>query len=667
MSVRWIATFIALIIIASITYAINIPGKGNFFAMGAAHFDRDHNLTHYSIYTYDKSGKLKREDHVNEAAEQISYTLYIYNANGVLVSEKTLLIDNSLKSEKTYTYSANGQINKAILKIPNKETKYLAYSYGYQNNRHLYTEERQYHSSDQRPDQLDYAKRTTYNRSGLPGRIEYYETSTGNKVIEQPLKLLWYKDIAYDSSRRVRHILRFDSNKVARNYIKYKYDDTYRLSKIIVYEGYVQFLHPSLNYDTQFTLKQGANIMYQLTDDLNALRDRILSKGRPKKSNEIEVIFYDYPEEVAELPIPTIVDDSPSDPKNPLTSLKGNPGDKPSKKKKKKKKKKNQKPHSLKSWELKINKEFTTHPYYSSQDAIILTTSNQQVLSINEEGKVNWIFDTDSNIVAGPSEQDDSIYIGTKEGTLYSLDSESGELNWERKNIGPFLSKSTFYVTQQAVHLVSQSKRLMAFDLSNGKSFWSFETDDPIQFSPIGDGKYVYIATNFKAYAIQLGDGDKEWDESYDNKLLVQPVLIGKILILSSTAGIIGYESSDGDDKKWEIKGYIAKTDPFVRDKTLYIGTDEGKLLRINGETGTIDWKKNFNLVDFFVTGNNKYLFITHKSESIIVLDYRTGDEVRRYLGVKNENIVTPVVPSTDSSSIYYGTQNWKLYRDTVN
>ncbi|HEO65050.1 MAG TPA: hypothetical protein ENI73_04175, partial [Spirochaetes bacterium] len=131
MSIRWIATFIALIIIASITYPINIPGKGNFFAMGAAHFDRDHNLTYYSIFTYDKSGKLKREDHVNEEAERISYTLYIYNANGVLVSEKTLLIDNSLKSEKTYTYGSNGRISKAILKIPDQDTKYLAYSYGY--------------------------------------------------------------------------------------------------------------------------------------------------------------------------------------------------------------------------------------------------------------------------------------------------------------------------------------------------------------------------------------------------------------------------------------------------------------------------------------------------------------------------------------------------------
>ncbi|HEO65987.1 MAG TPA: hypothetical protein ENI73_08970, partial [Spirochaetes bacterium] len=346
--------------------------------------------------------------------------------------------------------------------------------------------------------------------------------------------------------------------------------------------------------------------------------------------------------------------------KNPKDPTKKNPGEKPPKKGT------NEKIRELKSWALKINQEFTTHPYYSTENAIILTVDNQQVLSINEKGKMNWTFEADSNIVAGPAEQDESIYIGTKKGTLYSLDSESGEVNWERKNIGPFLSRSTFYVTKKAIHLVSQSKRLMAFNASDGKSLWSFETDDPIQFSPIGDGKYVYIATNFKAYSIQLSDGNREWDESYDNKILVQPVLIGDILVLSSTAGIVGYESSDGDDKKWEIKGYIAKTAPFVREKALYIGTDEGKLLRINSEAGTIDWEKNLNIVQFFVTGNNKYLFVSHKSESIIVLDYRTGDEVRRYEGVRNENIVTPVIPSSDGKSIYYGTENWKLYRDTI-
>ncbi len=663
MSLRWIVAFIALIIITSITYAVNIPGKGNFFAMGAAHFDRDHKLTHYSIFTYDKSNRLKREDHVNDAAERISYTLFAYNTNGVVIKETTLFIDHKLKSEKTYTHNAAGQIKKAILKTPNKETKYISYFYGYQNNRLLYTEERQYQSSDQRPDQLDYAKRTTYNRSGLPGRIEYYETNDEIKTIDQPLKLVWYEDIAYDSSKRVRHILRFDSNKVARNYIKYKYDDQYRLKKIIVYEGYVQFLHSSLNYDALFTLKQGANIMYQLTDDLNALRDRILASGGPKKTNEIEVIFYDYPEDITELPIPVIIDDDPiPDPKNPIIPEKLNPGEKPPKKKKKK-----GKTQGLKSWALKINQEFTTHPFYSSENAIILTIDNQQVLSINEKGKLDWKFEADSNIIAGPSGKGDSIYIGTKKGTLYSLDSESGEVKWERKNIGPFLSRSTFYVTQQAVYLVSQSKRLMAFNSSDGKSLWSFEADDPIQFSPIGDDKYVYIASHFKAYAINLSDGDDKWNESYDNKIIVQPAIIGDILVLSSTAGIAGYEYDDGDEKKWEIKGFIAKTKPFIREKALYIGTDEGKLLRINVQTGTIDWEKNFNLVNFFVTGSKKYLFITHKSESIIVLDYRTGDEVKRYEGVRTENIVTPVIPSADGGAIYYGTENWKLYKDVVN
>ena len=654
---------ISLIIIVTLAFAIKYPGKGRYFAKATAHFDENYNLSHYSIYTYDKNKRVIREDLVKIDGKKFAYVTNTYDNNSNLVSEKTYDIKNNLTSEKVYQYNELGQKKHSVISFADKKKLFVWYTYGYNDGRIIYDEELWYNNSIQDDKYLLHVKQTTYDLKEQAARISYYQNSGFNhRSQNKSLKLKWYDDVKYNHLGRVDSIVRYDSNNYSRTYIKYLYDSFYRLRKVLIYEGSSQFNHPESVFRKDFKLIQKINLLYKLRKDLvkpEKKPERVEEIIKREKSNEMEVIFIDEPEDV-ELPQPISdlppdvttkpVDKQPVD-KQPVIK----PVDKPKRK------------STIKSWALKINKKFTIDPYYSLDGTIILGIEGNKVLNIDPDGKLLWSLDTIGNTIVGPKEFDVNVYIATDKEMVYAINMENGKIIWQKEKMGKFAPKANFVLTNSKVIFSNGNKKLIALNRLDGKVMWEFEADDIILFSPVTrDDKNVYIATKNKIYSINIENGGNNWDEEYDDNILIQPILAENLIVRCSENGIYAFDSSNGSSKKWVIDKINAKTRAFFYEGFFYLGTDEGKIIKVNIKTGSVQWSKKLNLVDFHIKANESYIIISYGSDDIILLDQRTGDELSRYEGARNDLIITPILLGDDNNTIYYGSNSWKLYKDTI-
>jgi len=115
--------------------------------------------------------------------------------------------------------------------------------------------------------------------------------------------------------------------------------------------------------------------------------------------------------------------------------------------------------------------------------------------------------------------EDGVVYIGTKDGFLFALDSKTGKRIWQTKSPGlPYY----FYMEKNTLVIVYEEKYVVAFDMKSGKQKWFLDIATASEyygeFMIAGDGVvYVSSIINRKIYAIDIDTGKElwSWDLNY--------------------------------------------------------------------------------------------------------------------------------------------------------
>lgn len=616
-------------------------------AKAVAYFDSDYHLSHYGFMTYDKkSGKKRkiREEHLSPEGEYLSYTLFKYNKRGLLVKEETYNKYKQLIKVKENKYTVTKILTQSHFEDSDDQFT-IKYSRGFRNGRLLYLEEQWYKDYD-----LHHIIRTTYNLQSKPGKIEYFEPE--EKDFSDEAKLKWSESIYYNSIGKVDYIIRVDKNQIARNLIRFRYSRDHKLRLILIYEGYVQFKHKKFDYKDNFKLIQKARLIYKLSGKLASLRDRTYRKPS-KEAVEIEVVFYDLPEETAELPRPEVEETLTL--KEPIKKIDPVTG-----------KIVVVKNRNLDSWALLIDRAATSNMLFTNEDNLLLPLENNELISVNANGKLKWSQKTDGKIIIGPQEYEGIYYLGTNKGSLYAINQGDGSIIWYRKKMGAFKKGSKLHLTEKLIIYISNKKWLRAVNRNNAnKTIWSFEGDKEFSTYPVGNSQFTFIAENKTLYCLNNKDGDDEWDKDFNDKISFSPIAFGKNIIVFTEYDITAINIKD-EDQRWKLKGIGIITSPFLFGDSLYLGTDEGRLIRVNAINGTLDWDKNINKVDYFISGNGYHLFLSIQDDYFIVIDYRTGDEKSRYEGKRSDTIISPIIPDINGKAVYYLSKSNTLYKDTL-
>ena len=147
-------------------------------------------------------------------------------------------------------------------------------------------------------------------------------------------------------------------------------------------------------------------------------------------------------------------------------------------------------------------------------------------VTVQKPGTVLWEFET-GHQAGGPSiGNDGTVYVGSVDKKVYSLDGQTGVKKWEFETGGMVIS-SPVIGPNNTVYVGSYDKKVYALDGKTGAKKWEFETGKPVASSPAIDADgIIYIGGwDGKVYALDGASGVKKWEFEIQKGLFSSPVV----------------------------------------------------------------------------------------------------------------------------------------------
>lgn len=243
----------------------------------------------------------------------------------------------------------------------------------------------------------------------------------------------------------------------------------------------------------------------------------------------------------------------------------------------------------------------------SSNSQIFLGTSNGNAIALDSRnGKTLWIERLNSEILAVSQAQNNRVVFRTIDGKLYGLNSNTGEIIWQRSQPTPALSLYGSGVplilgSDENSFVISgfDNGKIAAYSLLNGTPAWEATLAEPRGQSELDrmvdvDGKLKVMGTalfanalNGNATGISLKDGKLAWIKKFSSSTGFDANPQG--LYSSDSEGNIWKFQPQTGTPVWkmdDLKRREPTTPILVNSSVIVVGDKQGNLHWINTETG---------------------------------------------------------------------------------
>ena len=274
--------------------------------------------------------------------------------------------------------------------------------------------------------------------------------------------------------------------------------------------------------------------------------------------------------------------------------------------------------------------------FFDKKGSIIRYNNNQKVLwkknhyskaEKKQKPKLNFVLDAENLLVT------DSV------AKYYSININSGELNWSKNNTYPFNSdikkhKDKFFV-------IDYKNTLRCYEIKNGNECWNLKTEDSFTIS------------NSKLSLIVVDD------------LVVFSNSIGDITAADIETGLIIWQLPTQSSSIIN-ETYNFKISKLVSDgSSIYFSNNKNEFYSIDLKNGIVNWKNEISSnITPVITGNliftiseDGYLLAIEKNKGNII---RVTDLFNNYKLKKRKNI-QPVGFAIDDTTLYLSNSDGKM------
>ena len=274
--------------------------------------------------------------------------------------------------------------------------------------------------------------------------------------------------------------------------------------------------------------------------------------------------------------------------------------------------------------------------FFDKKGSIIGYNNNKKVLwkknhyskaEKKQKPKLNFVLDAENLLVT------DSI------AKYYSININSGELNWSKNNTYPFNSdikkhKNKFFV-------IDYKNTLRCYEIKNGNECWNLKTEDSFTIS------------NSKLSLIVVDD------------LVVFSNSIGDITAVDIETGLIIWQLPTQSSSIIN-ETYNFKISKLVSDgSSIYFSNNRNEFYSVDFKNGIINWKNEINSsITPVITGNliftvseDGYLLVIEKNKGNII---RVTDLLKNYK-IKKRKDIKPVGFAIDDTTLYLTNSDGKM------
>jgi outer membrane protein assembly factor BamB len=288
--------------------------------------------------------------------------------------------------------------------------------------------------------------------------------------------------------------------------------------------------------------------------------------------------------------------------------------------------------------------QFNLKPVFLN-DGIIFFDNKGSILRFNDDQKVIW-----KNNFYSKSEKklkpklnfaldNENLIVVDNIAKYFSINLNSGELNWIKNNSYPF--NSDIKIFRDKFFAIDYKNTLRCFNINDGSECWNLQTEDSFTIS------------NSKFSLIIL-----------DNKVIFNNS-IGDITAVDIESGLIVWQLPTQSSSIIN-ETYNFKISKLVADgNSIFFSNNKNEFYSIDAKTGTINWinKINSNLTPIltsdliFTVSNDGFLFTIQKNTGNII---RINDLYKTYKEKKRKDL-KPIGFIIGNTNIYISNNDGKL------
>ena len=274
--------------------------------------------------------------------------------------------------------------------------------------------------------------------------------------------------------------------------------------------------------------------------------------------------------------------------------------------------------------------------YFDKKGTIIRYDDNQKILwKKNYYSKAEKKLKPKLNFIV----EGKNLVVADNIAKLYSLNINSGELNWTQNNSYPF--NSDIKKNKNKFFIVDYKNTLKCYNFSDGKECWELKTEE------------TFTMANSKLSLIIIKN-----DVIFSNS-------IGDITAVNINSGLITWQLPTQSSNILN-ETYNFKISKLVSDEnSIYFSNNKNQFYSIDSKTGTINWinEINSNLTPLI---NSNLIFTISEEGYLYVLDKIKGNIIRvNYLfqnyKLKVRKNIKPIGFSIGNTKLYLTNSDGKM------
>ena len=296
--------------------------------------------------------------------------------------------------------------------------------------------------------------------------------------------------------------------------------------------------------------------------------------------------------------------------------------------------------------------QFNLKPAFLNE-GIIFFDNKGSVLRFNDEQKIIW-----KNNFYSKSEKklkpklnfainNEDLIVVDNIAKYFSINLNSGELNWIKNNSYPF--NSDIKIFEDKFFAIDYKNTLRCFKIMDGSECWNLQTEDSFTISNskfsliILDGKVIFNNSIGDITAVDIETGLIAWQLPTQSSSIINETYNFKISKLVSDGDAIFFSNNKNEfysiDVKTGTTNWINKINsnltPILTKDLIFTVSNEGFLFTIQKSTGNII-RINYLYKDYkekkrkelkpigFVIGNTN-IYISNNDGKLIVADLSNG------------------------------------------
>jgi outer membrane protein assembly factor BamB len=204
--------------------------------------------------------------------------------------------------------------------------------------------------------------------------------------------------------------------------------------------------------------------------------------------------------------------------------------------------------------------------------------------------KLLWAFTTMDAVASSPIVNDGAVFVGSKDGAVYSLNSSNGDLLWYYPTGDQV--KSSPAVVDGIVYVGSQDHNVYALNAYSGAKIWNYTTGNEVESSPAVVNGIVYIGSgDGNVYALNASTGAKIWSYTVGRGVDSSPAASDGVVFVAADDFFVHALNASTGNEIWRRHTGSTISSPNVHDGSVYIGSYDGYVCGLNASTGAVIWE----------------------------------------------------------------------------